>query len=88
MFVAHARLMFRNEVTRFDAVTAILCIESSMTTSAIVDCVGNALHSNFMDNPDQECILDFFACFHKLLSIEVFTQALMKLIAYLFLSIT
>ncbi|KAK3414126.1 hypothetical protein EUGRSUZ_I02633 [Eucalyptus grandis] len=54
---AHARLMFRNEVTRVDAITAILCIESSMTTSAIVDSVGNALHSNFMENPDHECIL-------------------------------
>lgn len=55
--VAHARLMFRNEVTRLDAITAILCIESSMTTSAIVDSVGNALHSNFAENPDEECIL-------------------------------
>ncbi|KAL1289579.1 hypothetical protein AAHE18_20G069800 [Arachis hypogaea] len=54
---AHARLMFRNEVTRLDAITAILCVESSMTTSAIVDCIGNALHSNFTENPDQECIL-------------------------------
>ncbi|XP_028063523.1 probable DNA helicase MCM9 isoform X2 [Camellia sinensis] len=53
---AHARLMFRNEVTRLDAITAILCIESSMTASAIVDSVGNALHSNFTDNPDQEYI--------------------------------
>lgn len=51
---AHARLMFRNEVTKLDAVTAILCIESSMTTSAIVDSVGNALHSNFTENPDIE----------------------------------
>ncbi|KAI3852285.1 hypothetical protein MKX03_018930 [Papaver bracteatum] len=51
---AHARLMFRNEVTRLDAIAAILCIESSMTTSAIVDSVGNALHSNFAENPDQE----------------------------------
>lgn len=51
---AHARLMFRNEVTCLDAVTAILCIESSMTTSAIVDSVGNALHSNFTENPDLE----------------------------------
>lgn len=51
---AHARLMFRNEVTRLDAIAAILCIESSMTTSAIVDSVGNALHSNFTDNPDEE----------------------------------
>ncbi|WRX14046.1 MCM domain - like 3 [Theobroma cacao] len=54
---AHARLMFRNEVTRLDAITAILCIESSMTISAIVDNIGNALHSNFTENPDQECIL-------------------------------
>ncbi|GMN58942.1 hypothetical protein TIFTF001_028034 [Ficus carica] len=51
---AHARLMFRNEVTCLDAITAILCIESSMTTSAIVDSVGNALHSNFTENPDLE----------------------------------
>ncbi|KAF0902728.1 hypothetical protein E2562_019076 [Oryza meyeriana var. granulata] len=54
---AHARLMFRNEVTNLDAIAAILCIESSMTTSAIVDTAGNALHSNFTENPDQECIL-------------------------------
>ncbi|KAH9608982.1 hypothetical protein KSS87_020935, partial [Heliosperma pusillum] len=51
---AHARLMFKNEVTRLDAITAILCIETSMTTSAIVDSVGNALHSNFSENPDTE----------------------------------
>ncbi|KAJ6761560.1 DNA HELICASE MCM9 [Salix koriyanagi] len=51
---AHARLMFRNEVTRMDAIMAILCIESSMTTSAIVDSVGNSLHSNFTETPDQE----------------------------------
>lgn len=49
--------MYRNEVTRLDAITAILCIEASMTTSAIVDSVGNTLHSNFAENPDQECIL-------------------------------
>nr|CAN63387.1 hypothetical protein VITISV_017570 [Vitis vinifera] len=54
---AHAGLMFRNEVTRLDAITAILCIESSMTTSTIVDNVENALHSNFTENPDQECYL-------------------------------
>ncbi|KAK8508536.1 hypothetical protein V6N13_130687 [Hibiscus sabdariffa] len=51
---AHARLMFRNEVTRLDAIAAILCIESSMTISAIMDSIGNALHSNFTENPDQE----------------------------------
>lgn len=51
---AHARLMFRNEVTRLDAISAIICVESSMTTSAILDNVGNVLHSSFSDNPDQE----------------------------------
>ncbi|KXG19610.1 probable DNA helicase MCM9 isoform X2 [Sorghum bicolor] len=51
---AHARLMFRNEVRQLDAIAAILCMESSMTTSPIVDIVGNALHSNFTDDPDEE----------------------------------
>ncbi|KQK18973.1 probable DNA helicase MCM9 isoform X2 [Brachypodium distachyon] len=53
---AHARLMFRNEVTQLDAIAAILCIESSMTTSSIIDGAGNALNSNFWENPDQEYI--------------------------------
>ena len=59
LVVAHARLMFRNEVTQLDAIAAILCIESSMTISAIIDGSGNALNSNFQDNPDQECILAY-----------------------------
>ncbi|XP_020221039.1 probable DNA helicase MCM9 isoform X2 [Cajanus cajan] len=69
---AHARLMFRNEVTRLDAITAILCIESSMTTSAIVDCIGNALHSNFTDNPDQEYAKQERLILEKLESIDDF----------------
>ncbi|XP_059653282.1 probable DNA helicase MCM9 [Cornus florida] len=69
---AHARLMFRNEVTRLDAITAILCIESSMTTSAIVDCIGNALHSNFTENPDQEYIKQEKLILDKLSSIDEF----------------
>eukprot|EP01018_Ginkgo_biloba_P034817 Gb_25668 [translate_table: standard] len=51
---AHARLMFRNEVTRLDAVAAIICVESSMTISAILDNIGNVLHSSFSSNPDEE----------------------------------
>ncbi|KAK1563762.1 hypothetical protein Q3G72_032478 [Acer saccharum] len=69
---AHARLMFRNEVTRLDAITAILCIESSMTTSAIVDSVGNALHSNFTENPDQEYAKQERLILEKLKSFEEF----------------
>ncbi|KAK3027460.1 hypothetical protein RJ639_041066, partial [Escallonia herrerae] len=69
---AHARLMFRNEVTRLDAITAILCVESSMTTSAIVDSVGNALHSNFTDNPDQEYAKQERHILEKLSTIDEF----------------
>ncbi|GJT55471.1 probable DNA helicase MCM9 [Tanacetum coccineum] len=69
---AHARLMFRNEVTQLDAITAILCIESSMTTSAIVDSVGNALHSNFTDNPDQEYAIQEQQIIAKLKSFDEF----------------
>ncbi|XP_044507601.1 probable DNA helicase MCM9 isoform X2 [Mangifera indica] len=67
---AHARLMFRNEVTQLDAITAILCIESSMTTSAIVDSVGNALHSNFTENPDLEYAKQERIILEKLRSME------------------
>ncbi|XP_071931099.1 probable DNA helicase MCM9 isoform X3 [Coffea arabica] len=69
---AHARLMFRNEVTRLDAITAILCIESSMTTSAIVDSVGNALHSNFAENPDEEYAKQEMLILQKLCIIDEF----------------
>ncbi|XP_048231858.1 probable DNA helicase MCM9 isoform X2 [Ricinus communis] len=67
---AHARLMFRNEVTTLDAIMAILCIESSMTTSAIVDSIGNALHSNFTENPDQEYMKQERLILAKLRSID------------------
>ena len=65
--IAHARLMFRGEVIRVDAVAAVVCMESSMTTSAILDGMGNALHSSFADNPDEECILSlkFFTFFFR-----------------------
>ncbi|GAQ89831.1 hypothetical protein (MCM9-like) [Klebsormidium nitens] len=51
---AHARLMFRHEVLRTDAVVAVVTIESSMTTSAILENMTNALHSSFKDEPDAE----------------------------------
>ncbi|XP_024518384.1 probable DNA helicase MCM9 [Selaginella moellendorffii] len=51
---AHAKLMYRRQVTRADAIAAIVCVESSMTTSAILDDVGNALHSTFSEKPDAE----------------------------------
>ncbi|XWS68265.1 hypothetical protein CRYUN_Cryun04dG0075800 [Craigia yunnanensis] len=72
---AHARLMFRNEVTRLDAITAILCIESSMTISAIVDSIGNALHSNFTENPDQEYAKQERSILEKLSSVDEFQES-------------
>ncbi|GKV35425.1 hypothetical protein SLEP1_g43689 [Rubroshorea leprosula] len=69
---AHARLMFRNEVTKLDAITAILCVESSMTTSAIVDSIGNALHSNFTEKPDQEYAKQEQLILEKLRSVDEF----------------
>ncbi len=54
---AHARLMFRSEVTQSDAIAAVVCMESSMTTSAILDGMDNVLLSGFPENPDEECIL-------------------------------
>ncbi|XP_038683525.1 probable DNA helicase MCM9 isoform X1 [Tripterygium wilfordii] len=71
---AHARLMFRNEVTQLDAIMAILCIESSMTTSGIVDSVGNTLHSNFMENPDLEYAKQEKLILEKLKSIDEFVD--------------
>ncbi len=49
--------MFRSEVTQSDAIAAVVCMESSMTTSAILDGMDNVLHTGFPDNPDEECIL-------------------------------
>ncbi|KAK9163907.1 hypothetical protein Syun_004809 [Stephania yunnanensis] len=69
---AHARLMFRNEVNQLDAIAAILCIESSMTTSAIVDTVGNALHSNFTESPDHEYAKQEKLILEKLRSVDEF----------------
>lgn len=83
MFVAcitaHARLMFRGEVIQADAIAAVVCVESSMTTSAILEGMGNALHSSFADNPDEECILlslIFFTLIPKshLFSTELFSN--------------
>jgi hypothetical protein len=46
--------MFRHEVLRTDAIVAVVAIESSMTTSAILENMTNALHSSFKEEPDDE----------------------------------
>ena len=50
---AHARLMLSAEVTVCDAVTAVMIVESSMTTSALMR-LDSVLHSNFSHYPDAE----------------------------------
>lgn len=72
--IAHARLMFRGEVIQADAIAAVVCVESSMTTSAILDGMGNALHSSFADNPDEECILQ--SCIFHFSLLHVYSHIL------------
>lgn len=50
---AHARLMCRTVATVQDAVTAVLLVEASMQTSALLG-VSSALHSVFPEDPDAE----------------------------------
>lgn len=48
---AHARLMFRNEVLRQDAVVAISLMELSMNSMSVLD-ANSALHSDFPEDGD------------------------------------
>ncbi|XP_041367833.1 DNA helicase MCM9-like isoform X2 [Gigantopelta aegis] len=50
---AHARLMFRNDVTVQDAVVAVTVMESSMQGAALLGGV-NALHTAFPENAEDE----------------------------------
>jgi DNA helicase MCM9 len=49
----HARLMYRKRVTMQDAIIAVILMESSMHTSALLG-VQSALHSLFPDDPELE----------------------------------
>ncbi len=52
--IAHAKLMFRTQVTLQDAVCAVLVVESSMQTSAMLG-VNSALRSYPAEDPDTLC---------------------------------
>eukprot|EP00897_Mesotaenium_endlicherianum_P009115 jgi/Mesen1/8231/ME000443S07379 len=54
---AHARLMFRDQVHRVDAIAALVCVESSMTSSPLLDSLPDVMHSHFPDDPDAEYML-------------------------------
>jgi DNA helicase MCM9 len=56
---AHARLMFRETVTIQDSVIAVLLMESSMYTSALLG-VSSALHSRFPEDPGKKISLFVF----------------------------
>ena len=51
---AHAKLMFRTQVTLQDAVCAVLTVESSLQTSAMLG-VNSALRSYPAEDPDTMC---------------------------------
>ena len=46
---AHARLMFRNEITTFDAISVIILIECCLNSGLIQE---NYLHARFINNKD------------------------------------
>lgn len=50
---AHAKLMFRDEVTVQDAVVTVALIESSMQSTALIGQV-NVLHTSFPKDPIEE----------------------------------
>lgn len=50
---AHAKLMFREEVTVQDAVVTVALIESSMQSTALIGQV-NVLHTSFPKDPVEE----------------------------------
>ncbi|CAM9780826.1 unnamed protein product [Chrysoparadoxa australica] len=50
---AHARLMARQTATLQDAIVSVLCIETSLHSSAMLG-LGSALHSDFPADPDEE----------------------------------
>ncbi|CAN0458070.1 unnamed protein product, partial [Ectocarpus sp. 8 AP-2014] len=50
---AHARLMCRTEVTLQDAVVSVICVETSLHSTAQLG-VDSVLHSDFPPNPDEE----------------------------------
>nr|CAD7261033.1 unnamed protein product [Timema shepardi] len=50
---AHAKFMFREEVTVQDAVMAILLVESSMVGSSLIS-TANILHTSFPEDPMEE----------------------------------
>lgn len=50
---AHAKLMFREEVTVQDAIITVALVESSMQSTALIGQV-NVLHTSFPKNPVDE----------------------------------
>lgn len=50
---AHARLMFRDKVLKQDAIVAILLMEASMLSSALIG-LSSTLHSVFPDNVEED----------------------------------
>eukprot|EP00698_Gefionella_okellyi_P000394 TRINITY_DN10350_c0_g1_i1.p1 TRINITY_DN10350_c0_g1~~TRINITY_DN10350_c0_g1_i1.p1 ORF type:complete len:838 (+),score=157.93 TRINITY_DN10350_c0_g1_i1:45-2558(+) len=59
---AHARLMFRNQVTVQDALMSVLLMDQSTHTNSLI-VAGDSVHSNFSETPDA----DYLALQHAVL---------------------
>lgn len=58
---AHAKIMFRNVVTLQDAVVAVIMMESSLASSAILGSAStNTVRSLIPEHPEAECILSYY----------------------------
>ncbi|KAJ4431896.1 hypothetical protein ANN_20502, partial [Periplaneta americana] len=75
---AHARLMFREEVTIQDAVVAVSLIESSMQGSALIGGI-DTLHTSFPEDATKEFKIQVELVLQKLQLQEILTKELARL---------
>ncbi|XP_013414481.1 DNA helicase MCM9 [Lingula anatina] len=75
---AHARLMFRDEVTTQDAVLAVSIMESSMQGAALLGGI-NALHSSFPDDAENEYALQAEMVLERLKLQDIWEEELERL---------
>jgi DNA helicase MCM9 len=56
---AHARLMFHQSVELSDAIMAVVLMEASIESSALLGC-SSPLHTTFAPDPDAQCMVPAF----------------------------
>ncbi|XP_066994088.2 uncharacterized protein [Anabrus simplex] len=75
---AHARFMFRDQVTVQDAVVAVSLVESSMQSAALLGGI-NALHTSFPEDPTQEYKIQVDLILQKLGLQQILQEELLHL---------